>query len=45
MKYQTGRVGRVVVARFDDGDDVLKGIGDISKKRTSAPEWSTWWEA
>jgi len=32
MKYQTGRIGKVAVARFDDGDDVLKGIGDIAKK-------------
>lgn len=32
MKYQTGKPGRIVVARFDDGDDVLGGIADISKK-------------
>ena len=32
MKYQTGEVGRVVVARFEDGDDVLKGLGDIARK-------------
>jgi len=32
MKYQTGRIGKVAVARFDDGDDVLSGIGDIAKK-------------
>lgn len=32
MKYQTGKVGKVAVARFDDGDDVLKGIGDIALK-------------
>ena len=34
MKYQTGKIGKVVVARFDDGDDVLKGIADISKKES-----------
>ncbi|MBI4826462.1 MAG: DNA-binding protein [Nitrospirae bacterium] len=32
MKYQVGRQGRVVVAKFDDGDDVLKGLLDIAKK-------------
>ena len=24
MKYQVGRPGRIVVAKFDDGDDVLE---------------------
>jgi predicted DNA-binding protein with PD1-like motif len=32
MKYQVGRQGRVIVAKFDDGDDVLKGLVDIAKK-------------
>lgn len=32
MKYQTGKIGKIAVARFDDGDDVLAGIGDISNK-------------
>lgn len=32
MKYQVGRQGRVVVAKFDDGDDVLNGLVDIAKK-------------
>lgn len=32
MKYQVGRQGRVVVAKFDDGDDVLNGLIDIAKK-------------
>jgi predicted DNA-binding protein with PD1-like motif len=32
MKYQTGGIGKVAVARFDDGDDVLRGIGDIARK-------------
>lgn len=31
MKYQTGSIGKVAVARFDDGDDVLAGISDIVK--------------
>jgi len=29
MKYQTGRPGRIVVARFSDGDDVLAGLAEI----------------
>ncbi len=32
MKYQTGETGRVVMARFEDGDDVLKGLNDIAEK-------------
>lgn len=32
MKYQIGRTGRVVVVRFEDGDDVLDNIVDIARK-------------
>ena len=32
MKYQTGEPGRIVVARFDDGDNILDGLNDIVKK-------------
>ena len=32
MRYQVGKVKRVVVARFEDGEDVLKGIRDIAKR-------------
>jgi len=32
MKYQTGETGRVVVARFDDGDNILHGLIEIAKK-------------
>ncbi|MDH5202166.1 MAG: DUF296 domain-containing protein [Nitrospirota bacterium] len=32
MKYQIGKTGRVVVARFEDGEDVLEKINDIVKK-------------
>ena len=32
MRYQTGRIGKVAVARFEDGEDVLKGIGEIVRK-------------
>jgi predicted DNA-binding protein with PD1-like motif len=31
MKYRTGRAGRIVLARFDDGDDVLGGLARIAK--------------
>ena len=32
MKYQVGGVGRVVVARFEDRDDVLGNLSTIAKK-------------
>jgi predicted DNA-binding protein with PD1-like motif len=32
MKYQVGRQGRVIVARFEDRDDVLKNLADIARK-------------
>ncbi len=31
MKYQTGETGRVVVARFEDGEDILGGLVSIAK--------------
>jgi len=32
MKYQAGRTGRVVVARFEDREDVLGNLVHIAKK-------------
>jgi predicted DNA-binding protein with PD1-like motif len=32
MKYQIGQTGRVVVARFEDKDNVLQGLTDIARK-------------
>ncbi|MDP2168242.1 MAG: DUF296 domain-containing protein [Thermodesulfovibrionales bacterium] len=32
MKYQSGGMGRVVIARFDDGDDVLRGLESLAEK-------------
>ncbi len=32
MKYQVGETGRVVVSRFEDGENVLQGLIDIAKK-------------
>lgn len=34
MKYGIGRTGRVVVARFEDKDDVLAGLTDMAKKES-----------
>ncbi len=31
MKYQTGRTGRVIVARFEDREDVLENLVGIAK--------------
>ena len=32
MKYQVGKPGRMIVAKFDDHDDVLSTLSDIAKK-------------
>ena len=32
MKYQVGKAGRIIVARFSDGDDLLAGLAEISTK-------------
>ncbi|MBI4697435.1 MAG: DUF296 domain-containing protein [Nitrospirae bacterium] len=32
MKYQVGRPGRIVAARFEDREDVLGNLEDIAKK-------------
>jgi uncharacterized protein len=32
MRYQIGSAGRVVVARFEDKEDILENIVDIAKK-------------
>lgn len=34
MKYQVGEIGRVVVARFEDKEDILENITDIAKKES-----------
>jgi predicted DNA-binding protein with PD1-like motif len=34
VKYQVGDVGRVIVARFEDGDDILTGLSDIASKES-----------
>lgn len=32
MKYQVGETGRVVVSRFEDGDNILQGLAEIARK-------------
>ncbi len=32
MKYQIGKPGRMIVAKFDDSDDVLENLASISKR-------------
>ncbi len=32
MNYQIGKTGRVAVARFEDGENILESIVDIAKK-------------
>ncbi len=32
MKYQTGKPGRIIVAKFEDRDDVLENLNSIAKK-------------
>lgn len=32
MKYQTGKTGRMIVARFEDHEDVLVNLASIAKK-------------
>ncbi len=32
MKYQVGRPGRIIVARFEDREDVLANLVEIAKK-------------
>jgi predicted DNA-binding protein with PD1-like motif len=32
MKYQIGKTGRVVIARFEDKDDILGNINNVAKK-------------
>ena len=32
MKYQTGRMGRVIVARFEDNEDVVENLAAVARK-------------
>lgn len=39
MEYRTGKVNRVVVARFDEGDDFLGGLKDLLTKEEIRQGW------
>lgn len=32
MEYRTGRQGRIVIARFGDGEDLLSGLAEIARR-------------
>lgn len=32
MQYQVGSLGRVILARFNDGDDILAGLQEIARR-------------
>ena len=32
MNYQIGETGKIIVMRFKDGDEILKGLADVCKK-------------
>lgn len=32
MEYQVGQPGKIMVARFGDGDDVLEGLAEIARR-------------
>jgi predicted DNA-binding protein with PD1-like motif len=34
MKYQVGKTGRVIIARFEDREDILGNINDVAKKES-----------
>ncbi|MGQ9569620.1 MAG: PPC domain-containing DNA-binding protein [Thermodesulfovibrionales bacterium] len=34
MKYQIGKVGRIIVAKFEDREEILKNIIELAKKET-----------
>jgi predicted DNA-binding protein with PD1-like motif len=39
MEYRTGKVDRVVVARFDEGDDFLGGLKDLLTREEIRQGW------
>ena len=44
MKYQIGKTGRVVLARFEDHEDILGNINMVAKKEdpSSMRKCNTW---
>jgi uncharacterized protein len=41
MDYRTGKIGRLVVIRFDDGDDFLQELINVAKKEDIRAAWFT----
>jgi len=41
MEYRTGKIGRVLVIRFDDGDDFLQELINVVKKEAIQNGWFT----
>ena len=39
MDYRTGSIGRVVMIRFDHGDDLLSGLKDVIRKEQIKSGW------
>ena len=42
MQYQVGKIGRVVVAKFEDKEDVLGNLCTIVKRGGLPPPCFTW---
>jgi len=41
MEYRTGKIGRIVVIRFDDGDDLLQELTKVVKTEDIRAGWFT----
>ncbi|MEN8189973.1 MAG: PPC domain-containing DNA-binding protein [Thermodesulfobacteriota bacterium] len=39
MEYRTGNIGRVIMARFDHGDDLLEGLSELVRKEQIDSGW------
>ncbi len=39
MEYKTGTIGRVIVARFDQGDDLLEGLKELCRNENLRAAW------
>ena len=39
MEYRTGEIGRVVMLRFDDGDDLLEGLKEVVIREKIESSW------
>jgi len=39
MEYKTGTLGRVILARFDQGDDLLEGLNELVRKEDLRACW------